>query len=193
MEQTKTKKSSNGGYSLIELVVTVLISSVIMLAVIGFLTSGLRHFRNVNNEAVLQIESQVADLFITELFQEAQDYRVMDHTTYAKSAEKGITYAVKISREGTTGVLALVKDELWYAEVTDDTDAAMLDELVDKGKAGAFLTKHVSIFNLMGACDTYTKASTGTNGLVMITLKFAVDNKSYSSNMLISLRNTKTN
>lgn len=192
MKRRKQKKMSpNRGYSLIELIVTVLISSIIVVAVVGFLTTGLRHYRNVNSEAMLQMESQVAELFITELFQEAEDFRVIDSTSYPT----GVSYAVEIQR-GATYLLGLKEEgELWFSEVTvdaGDTDTAIINKLLNKGRSGAFLAKYVDSFQLIGA-TTFSNAVVGNNGLVCVNAEFKVDGKQYDNNMLIALRNARRN
>ncbi|MBQ9766481.1 MAG: prepilin-type N-terminal cleavage/methylation domain-containing protein [Lachnospiraceae bacterium] len=188
MKRKQKRRSPNGGYSLIELVVTVLISSVVVMAVVGFLSTGLRHYRNVNSETLLQTESQVADLFVTELFQEAKNFYVINSSEYPA----GVTYAVKIVGENP-GVLALYNGELWYSDLSDASDGIMLNDLINtQGKSKAFLAKYVSDFRLSQATQ-YSDAVTNRKGLVVVKLDFAVDTKTYSNTMVITLRNAKGN
>lgn len=187
MKHKKKFRSSEGGYTLIELVVTILISSVVVLAVTGFLTTGLKHYRNINAETMLQMEAQVADLFVTELFQEAQDFRVIDSSAYPA----GITYAVEVKR-GDTYILALNGGELWFSKVTGSTDAEKLTELKSAGRAKAFLAKHVNSFGISGN-TTFSDTVNNGKGLVHISVEFVVDSKTYDDNMLIALRNAKRN
>lgn len=193
MKRRKQKKmSSNRGYSLIELIVTVLISSIIVVAVVGFLSTGLRHYRNVNSEALLQMESQVTELFITELFQEAEDFRVIDSTSYPTG--EGVSYVVEIQRD-VTYLLALKEGELWFSEVTveeGDTDTAIINKLLSEGRSRAFLAKYVSNFQLSGS-TTFSGAVGDDNGLVFVRTEFKVDGKQYDNDMLIALRNARRN
>lgn len=186
----KTMKSSNDGYSLVELIVTVLISSIIMIAVVGFLTTGLNHYRNVNAESVLQIESQAAELFVTELFQESTDFRVIDSAKYSGE----IKYAVEVSREAKKFILAQKGEELWFSQVTGTDDVQNLAELVDKGRAKAFLAKCIDSFEIGGLAgnDTFAKV-VANDGLLDLDLDFKMDKKEYSSHSMISLRNIKKN
>lgn len=187
----KKSRFSDRGASLIELIVTVLISSVVLLAVVGFLETGLQHYRKVNSETMLQMESQVTELFITELFQEASDFRIIDSAQYPE----GITYAVEVQRDGKVCILALTEDELWFSEVTaGETDSGKLSGLKTQNREGrpqAFLAKYVNKFELK--TDSFARAISDCNGLVGVDVIFKIEEKEYYSNSLISLRNTKKN
>lgn len=186
----KKSRFSDSGASLIELIVTVLISSVVLLAVVGFLKTGLQHYRTVNSETMLQMESQVMELFVTELFQEASDFRVIDSAVYPAE----VSYAVEVQRDGVY-ILALTEDELWFSEVTaGETDSNKLNELKTQngeGRSKAFLAKYVKGFGLN--TESFAKAVSDYSGLVGVYVTFKVDEKEYYSNSLISLRNTKKN
>lgn len=191
--EKQNSRSSNNGFSLIELIVTILISSVVMLAVVGFLSSGLRHFQNVNSETLLQMESQSATLFLTELFQESTDFRVIESAKYPE----GISYAVEVQRDGAC-VLALMGNELWFSKVTEGgSDSAKLNELQTKGRQRAFLAKYVDSFQIGTNSQSFAQAASyeadGGCGLVSVKVTFQVGGKEYYSNSVISLRNTKKN
>ncbi|MCH5272976.1 MAG: prepilin-type N-terminal cleavage/methylation domain-containing protein [Lachnospiraceae bacterium] len=178
---------SDGGFSLIELIVTILISSVVIASALGFLTTGLKHYRNVNSETMLQMESQTAELFITELFQEATDFKMLDSTI-----DTEISYAVEVQREGKAYVLALIGDELWFSEVTAaGADGDKLNELKTNGRKKAFLAEYVTDFQI--GSESFAKAVSENHGLVVVDLIFKIDDKEYYKNSLISLRNTKKN
>lgn len=183
----QNSRSSDSGFSLIELIVTILISSVVMLAVVGFLSSGLRHFQNVNSETLLQMESQSATLFLTELFQESTDFRVINGPY-----PEGISYAVEIKRDGVY-ILALTGNELWFSKVTGGGDAENLNELQAKGRQRAFLARYVDNFEINTESRSFAEAVNNTNGLVSVKVRFQVGGKEYYSNSVISLRNTKKN
>ena len=72
MKQELRLQQNNEGFSLVELIVTILISSVVMMAVVGLLTTGLNLYKNVNAETQLQTEGQAACGRINELVQETQ-------------------------------------------------------------------------------------------------------------------------
>ena len=72
MKQELRLQQNNEGFSLVELIVTILISSVVMAGVVGLLITGLNLYENVSAETKLQIEGQAACGRIDELVQEAQ-------------------------------------------------------------------------------------------------------------------------
>ena len=185
---------SNRGYSLIELIVTVLISSVVMLAVVGFLTAGLNHYRSVNSETLLQMESQMTELFLTELFQEATDFQ-----TVTDSAGSYVDSAVEVKRDGKVYMVALIGTELRFGEVTPGTgskaeaQAQELAELAGKGKSETFLAQYVTSFSLADGGKSFAEALGNSYVGTMIDVTYQVDQKSYSSSSLITLRNRVKN
>lgn len=188
-EQSGTR--SNCGYSLIELIVTVLISSVVMLAVVGFLTAGLNHYRSVNSETLLQMESQMTELFLTELFQEATDFQTVPASDYPAGTD--VKSAVEVKRDGLTYMVALIGSELRFGEVTAGTMAEELAELAGKGKSETFLAQYVTSFSLAGGGESFANALANTYVGTMIDVTYQVDQKSYSSSSLITLRNRVKN
>ena len=190
MEAEKRKpSSSNGGYSLIELIVSVLISGVVMLAVVGFLTSGLRHFRNVNSESLLQMESQMTELFLTELIQEATDFR----TVSSSELPAGVTAALEIERGTEYYMLAQIGNELRFGSPAGGNATEKATNLMGMDRGQTFLAQYVTSFSLSGASSyTQAKESTFYKG-TMVTVQYQVDEKSYTSSSLIGLQNIERN
>ena len=180
-------KKKNGGYSLIELVVTILMSGIIVAAIAGFLSTGLNHYRVVSAETEVQMEAQVVELFVTELFQESQDF----HEVTTMSS--GYDYAVAIKRDNTTYMLAKKGDELHFGAVSGADDSAQLASLASQGKSQTFLGQYVTAFDLDSDTASHAGARANSNGLVYLELKFEVDGKTYDSSSKISLRNTNKN
>lgn len=188
-KRMKKLHRSNEGFSLMELIVTMLISSIVTAAVAGFLTMGLNYYRRTNAETALQTESQVAELFLTELIQEAQNYRVIS------SCPEGIDYALEVTRDDKKYIVVQKGTLLLYGldetgSSSDDTEKITGITSQDLNKV--FLAKHVSDFSVTPA-KKEEALSTVYNGLVRLGLQFATDGKTYTGNQTVSLRNTVRN
>ncbi|MGN1083460.1 MAG: type II secretion system protein [Lachnospiraceae bacterium] len=192
MEAEKREyKPSDGGYSLIELIVTVLISSVVMMAVVGFLTAGLNHYRTVNSETMLQMESQMTELFLTELFQESTDFTVVDSAKFP--AGKDVKAAVEVWKGTEVFMVAQIGNELRFGAVAGGTLEERLGSLADKARSETFLAQYVSTFSIDNASSFSEAISKPTYQGIMVKIKFQLDKKSYDSSSLITLRNTVKN
>lgn len=182
--------ASNGGYSLVELIVTVLISGVVMLAVMGFLTSGLNHFRNVNSESLLQMESQMTELFVTELIQESTDYR----TVTGSDLPSGVSAALEIERGTDYYILALVGNELRFGTPTGgSTVNEKVANVAAQSRNSTFLAQYVTNFYLSSGSETFENAKNNFYQGTLVTIEYQVDQKSYTSASLIKLQNIQRN
>ncbi len=191
----KRKHLSNEGFSLMELIVTMMVSLVVTAAVAGFLSAGMRYYQNADNETRLQTESQVAELFLTELLQEAVDFKELNTGSHAD-----ISYAFEVKRRLdpaapdaiTISVVAVKGEQLWYAEsVPDGSDADKLTALVNLGMSKAFLANHVT--TLVLTPGNRTEAIDDCNGLVKMVAGFQVHDRTYTETSTVSLRNKKKN
>ncbi len=194
MEAKKQKRmASNGGYSLVELIVTVLITGVVMLAITGFLSAGLRHFRNINSESLLQMESQMTELFITELIQESTDFRVVG----ASDLPSGVTSALEVKKGANYYILVHVGDELRFGTPTGgSTLKDKVENVKGQSRNKTFLADYVTSFSLNSTADTFEKAKSNAGfGFVgtSVEIQYQVDQKSYTSVSLIKLQNVDKN
>jgi len=192
---------SDGGFSLVELLITMLISGIVTVAAVAFLSLGIRYYGNADDEATIQNESQIATMFLTELIQEANTFRVMDVSSHSEFG-----YAFEVTRpeiDPLTGenirdsvtdeiinfssVVALRGNQLWYIEGINaaGTDAEKLDALAGMGLEGAFLASKVQWITL--------DLSEAGDGLVKLTMNFQVNDRVYQDTAVISLRNKKRN
>lgn len=195
MEAERKKDiASNGGFSLVELIVSILVSGVVMLAVMGFLTSGLRHYRNVNSEVMLQMESQMTELFITELIQESSDFKMVD----ASDCPTGVTAALEVQRGTDYYVLAHIGNELRFGKTTAGTTAERVEEIKDADRKTTFLAQYVTSFSLPFGRQSFEEIRNkavnyndyyGTS----VTIEYQVDQKTYTSSSLIRLQNVERN
>lgn len=194
MEAKKRRyMASNGGYSLVELIVTVLITGIVMLAVMGFLSSGLRHFRNVNSESLLQMESQMTELFITELIQESTDFRMAG----TSDLPSGVTTALEIKKGTNYYILAQVGDELRFGTPTSgSTLKEKIANVQGQPRNKTFLADYVTSFSMISNADTFDEARSNAGfGFVgtSVEIEYQVDQKSYTSISLIKLQNVDRN
>ncbi len=79
------KKFDNDGFSLIEMIVSILITGIIMLGVGVFISTSRYTYTAVGISTKLQEESTAASNYISELLREAQDYGAQDVTVGAKT------------------------------------------------------------------------------------------------------------
>lgn len=187
-KQKQRKKLGNDGLSLIELIVTILISSCVVAAAAGFLLLGLRQYQTTEEETALQRESQVTELFLTELFQEASDFEVIEGT--ALTGE--VNSVVAVERNGTEYLVVHAGSELWYGEAVGATRQEQVDAMVHLPKSEKFLADYVTSFQLYGSGSTFTEIAEG-DGWLNIKVAFAMSKKQYTGNMVVALRNTKRN
>lgn len=202
MKKIRNKRHlSDRGFSLVELLITMLISGIVTVAAVAFLSLGIRYYGNADDEATIQNESQIASMFLTELIQEADSCRVMDVSSHPEFG-----YAFEVIRANWvptpapgaptptpapvtyySSVVALKGNQLWYVEIDDTTktDEQKLQDLADMGLEGAFLASKVQWITL--------DLSEAGDGLVKLEMNFQVNDKVYNDTAVISLRNRKRN
>jgi len=177
---------SEEGFSMIELIVTMLISSVVTAAVAGFLSAGMQYYWNAKAETKLQTESQIATLFITELLQESTAYEEISSTDFPSSE---VQYAIEVTRGDVVSVVAWVGNQLWYADVDAAlSDYEKLEYLLTQGMGKAFLADAITLFNVS---PSRREDAMGLlyNGCAKVTFELKVKDKSYNELAIISLRN----
>lgn len=186
-KRIKKLHRSNKGFTLMELIVTMLISSVVTAAVAGFFSMGLNYYRRTNAETALQTESQVAELFLTELFQESQYYQYYEGT----ACPTGVTSAVELERDGNLYIVAQKGEYLLYGKVTAPTAEARIQQITDESLDKVFLARYVDTFGVEPA--NRGDAINNLNGLVKLTLEFDADGWSYTGTQTVLLRNKVRN
>ncbi len=187
-KKLKKLHHSNQGFSLMELIVTMLISSIVTAAVAGFLAVGLNYYRRTNAETALQMESQVAEYFLTELLQEAEYYRVIN------DCPTGVDYALEVTRDSKIYIVARKGTVLVYGEVdmsANPDDEGRVYAVTSQTVEKVFLAKHVSGFSVTPGKQE--DALSLYNGLIRLGLQFSTDGKTYTGNQTVSIRNTVKN
>lgn len=186
----KKLRHSNKGFTLVELLVTMLISSIVTMAVAGFLSMGLQYYNRANAETTLQTESQVAELFLTELLQESQDYNYKKVTSGSYPEVESL---LEVKRDDNVYVIVQNGKVLWFAKLDDPTieDDEKIAFVLNKKYENAFLAKHVETFFVSPSARQ--TAIDERNGLVNLGLSFSIDKKNYTGDATVALRNTKRN
>lgn len=177
---------SNEGFSLMELIVTMLVSAVVTAAVAGFLVAGVQFYNRANAETTVQMESQVAELFITELLQESSAHE------FVTSCPTGVDGALIVDRNEVDGegdalesIVVRKDDQLWYGTAKkSDPVATKISTVSAKAKSDAFLADCVTSFSVI---------EDSGNGLVQLNMQFEEANKKYDCSSTIALRNKKRN
>lgn len=176
---------SDEGFSLMELVVTILVSAIVTAAATGFLVAGVQFYNRANAETTVQMESQVAELFITELIQESSAHE------YVTSCPAGVDSALILNRNEVDGegnelesIVIRKGSQLWYGTAKkDDPVATKIATVSGLTKDKAFLADCVKEFIVVDP----------ESGLVRLIMEFEESNKTYKSNTVIALRNKKRN
>ncbi len=75
-------KSSNAGFSLVELIVAMLITSVVSISVIAFVSLAFNEYSATNSEVGIQMESSSAEDFLTKSIREATDYKYFGTSSF---------------------------------------------------------------------------------------------------------------
>lgn len=76
------KENTNKGYSLIELIVTLLVSSIVLLAVGTFMNIAIKSYRSTNAEVTLQMEAQAALNMIEDIIVESKEMKYYPSFSY---------------------------------------------------------------------------------------------------------------
>lgn len=190
MGEENIHNNKNAGFSLIELLVTILVSSMIFATASILMSIGLRQYQTVNAEVMLQTESQIAEFFITEQLQEATDFKKLSSSELVS----GVTSAIQIKKGTDEYMLAYIGDELRFGKVSaGKTSTEQLTELKAKDKHETFLAQHITSFSFSAPDYTSVVDETTGNGFVIVGYKFEVLNKTYTSNSFIKLRNKTVN
>jgi len=206
MNQKLGLQQNNEGFSLVELIVTILISSVVMAAVVGLLTTGLNLYKNVDAETRLQTEGQAACGRINELVQEAQYLRFYSNDgtdtdkTPLASLEGNNKVLVLMTREdGGTGywyyiawdsvgkMLLLTKEAVsWNG---DGTIANVPDESHIAGKVSSMtVAAQKKKYLLAQYIDTFSFRKVDEK-LFYVDILLATDGKQFSTSQFINERN----
>ena len=183
------------GLTLIEMIVSLLIASLVLLAVTGFLMVSTRSYRNNSMETSLQMESQIALNQLDDLLMKASSYEwvndiVIDGVAYPvlgmKAMEEtkggGIGYYYAVIQDTVHKQLRFRKVE--KEKVSESSFQQSLKHIVEEELKGnpSLLANYVS--SLWVSPTTNKKEN-----LVTVSILLELDGKTFSSFSSISMRN----
>ena len=154
-------KDDQRGFTLIELIVTILIMSIVMVAAAGFIITAANSYRVANIEVELQSEAQIAMNQFNDILIEAKEYNFTqaDGTPKLTVVTPGNTYYF---------ILDSTKNELLFSKKPDEVDQPLLARY----------------------CKSFDVEKVGEdNKLVIVTIHFEYAGRTYTTTSCISLRN----
>ncbi len=207
-EKAEEQMQSNQGFSLMEMLLCVLLSSIVISAIGGFMVTSIKQYNHVDREVNLQIETQTTLNQLSKMIKEA------DNVQYAADGNGG-SYAVIYSNlertlaGGNPATAAKIKI-VWFCADADpnkpgkmylfDTNdissysAAMAEIGTNTPTTGNLLADYVYGFDVKSANGTGLGSGLGSDqNSVNITLDlknvFKTDEKTYTATDTIKLRN----
>ncbi len=182
-----SKKRNNKGYSLVELIVAMLVTSVIMLAVVSFISTAMNSYRRTNADAAIQVEAQIAantlsDIIISSTkcsFEEATVSGV-NCSLFTVQNNEGYYIIILDKQDDKIRLKKFGNDEVELDFATGELDSkATAERYGMTGNDKMLLASYAKDIGLYGL-DT---------SLVQLELSFEFDGKSYVGNYMINRRN----
>lgn len=191
------KKSKNQGFTLIELIVSLTVASIVLLAIGTLLSVGTRSYHSSSTEIELQKESQIAMNQIHDLMIKAQAYEYKDIDV----AGDLVPTLVITASEESDGIMMLyyyvvIFDQarhqlLFQKNSKEDVDANSLDDwLMEQvttqisSATPSLLAKHIKTLEVYP-----TDSRVNSQGSVQLTLELSLGGKEYSTFSTTSFRN----
>ena len=205
MEIRKLTKE-NKGYSLVELIVSVLVSTLVLMSVVAFISVAMNHYRRTGEELNLQVESQIAMNLIHDIVIETQEDVVsmeidVDGQTYqvirilAKRTDKNLTgesigvlyhHFIVLDNEHHRLLFSKVKE-------TSPDPYTGIDEDVIKGNMADYIRDSMlgedNLKRVFLADYATGLAATTADNLVNLTLTFTCGDRTYIAEKAIYIRN----
>lgn len=198
MTRIRDIKKNNRGFSLIEVLVSTMIASIIILAIGGLLSIGTRIYASTNIETELQKESQIAMNQINDIMIKAVAYKYM-----TVSPDVDVLY-VKTGREEDDGIsikyhcYAIILDKINQRLLFQKTTDNLLTPTWANGEDWAtyiaateainptpsLLSQYVESLTL-----TPNAGPTANKHTVIITINLKLKDKNYSTFTTVKLRN----
>lgn len=202
----------NKGFSLVELIVTVLITGILMLAVGLFMTTSRNAFQTVNISATLQEESMTVERVLSEALMEASAYKVVTATIDSTAYKVMWIKAKDNNKAGFVSEESLYffvhdssKQKLFYCKKQlNDTDT--IDKYINASDGSVTSTKGFELIksnclgnyskynlisdHLVSFTDSSVKTIDGSK-LIKLVCNFSYLGTEYTSNITAVSRNIK--
>ncbi|MDE6874781.1 MAG: type II secretion system GspH family protein [Lachnospiraceae bacterium] len=169
----KKLKNDQRGFTLVELIVTILIMSIVMVAAAGFIITAINSYRVADIEVELQTEAQIAMNQFNDILIEAKQY---DFTEDAGGGSRlmVVTPGDAENPGDTTYYFTVKNNELLFSKSLTETDPPLL----------ARYCRSLEI-----SPQKYPPAPGDENRLVTVTIEFEYAGRTYTTTSCISLRN----
>lgn len=169
----KKLKKDRRGFTLVELIVTILIMSIVMAAAAGFVITAANSYRVANIEIRLQTEAQTAMNQFNDILIEANSYSVVKNA------------------DGTAAELTVATAERMYYFKADAGKNTLMfkSEGLDGSDAGAEYALLAQYCESFEVAPESLSADAGEGRIVTVTIRFKYSGRSYATTSCISLRN----
>ena len=197
----------NKGFSLVELIVTVLITAILMIAVVAFISSSRAMYQTVNTSATLQEEAITAERVFTEAFMEAKAYKFETGVNLYSGVDTDVIWTQSRENNPASGdtnpddsIYCFVVDKTnneirYYKDLHNVTGMISGGNLTTEGKnkltAECFGTnaKYSVISKNVKSVDVDTIPRSDGTDLVCLEILFEYVGKEYTENITVVTRN----
>ncbi len=201
--ENKLKLNDNKGFSLVELIVTVLITAILMLAVVAFISTSRTMYQTVNTSATLQEEAITAERVFTEAFMEAKEYKLETGVDLVAGVDTDVIWIRAMENDDTNtddSIYCFVIDKTanqirYYKDLHDDTGmlagGSLSSEGKNKLKTECFGTnaKYSVISKNVKSVDLDTIPRSDGKDLVCMEIVLEYMSKEYTENITVVTRN----
>ena len=203
----KKLMNDNKGFSLVELIVTVLITAILMIAVVAFISSSRTMYQTVNTSATLQEEAITAERVFTEAFMEAKTYQFQTGVDLSSGIDTDVIWTQSRENSPASGdtnpddsIYCFVIDKTnheirYYKDVHNETGMVLGGSLTTEGKNkladkcfGTNAKYCVISKNVKSVSLTKIPRADGTD-LVCMEIVFEYVGKEYTENITVVTRN----
>lgn len=189
-------KRDHRGFSLVEVLVSMLVASVIVLAIGGIISIGTRVYRTTNEETELQKESQIAMNLIHDIMIKAIEYKYINVSsdvevlliTTGREEGDGVAvtnnyYAISLDKVNHRLLFSKTTNNMIAVLPEDWAIAAANDEVISLSPS--LLAKYVETITV-----SPNEGRSSNKDTVQITLDLKISDKLFSTFTTIKLRNS---